>query len=102
MQRSYYLDPSSVGNQYSLIAGGKLKKVGSQNWACPNSDATNESGFSGLPSGFRDLNSTFKEVGFAGFFWAYPKWNLLSVITSGIPSGVAPKNAGASIRCLKD
>jgi uncharacterized protein (TIGR02145 family) len=89
------------GGASQALAGGKLKSVSSF-WKNTNVGATNESGFSGLPSGFRDINSTFKEVGSAGFFWAYPKWNLLSVITSGIPSGVAPKNAGASIRCLKD
>jgi len=35
------------------IAGGKLKAVEPQYWASPNTAATNESGFTGLPGGLR-------------------------------------------------
>ena len=31
------------------VAGGKMKSAGTQYWIGPNTDATNESGFSGLP-----------------------------------------------------
>jgi uncharacterized protein (TIGR02145 family) len=35
----------------AAVAGGKMKTTGLQYWISPNTDATNESGFSGLPGG---------------------------------------------------
>jgi uncharacterized protein (TIGR02145 family) len=35
------------------LAGGKMKEAGLAHWTSPNSGATNESGFAGLPSGYR-------------------------------------------------
>ena len=35
------------------VAIGKLKAVGTKYWLNPNADATNESGFNGLPGGWR-------------------------------------------------
>lgn len=34
-------------------AGGKMKTTGTTVWREPNTDATNESGFNGIPSGSR-------------------------------------------------
>lgn len=54
-------------------AGGKLKETGTVHWAAPNTGATNESGFTGLPGGFRSI--TFEEVpvfgklGIQGGWW---------------------------------
>ena len=36
------------------IAGGKMKATGTEYWSAPNTDATNESGFAGLPGGNRE------------------------------------------------
>jgi len=54
------------------IAGGKLKsKIG---WISPNTDATNESGFSGLPGGCVDGSCWYKarysDLGKVGYFWS--------------------------------
>jgi uncharacterized protein (TIGR02145 family) len=49
-------------------AGGPLKEVGTTHWAAPNTGATNTSGFSALPGGFR--GSTFYDVGSIGYWWS--------------------------------
>ncbi|MBP9848280.1 MAG: fibrobacter succinogenes major paralogous domain-containing protein [Flavobacterium sp.] len=41
------------------IAGGKMKETGFTHWINPNSAATNESGFTGLPGGDRWGNGVF-------------------------------------------
>jgi Fibrobacter succinogenes major domain (Fib_succ_major). len=53
------------------IAGGKLKDIGSGDWTYPNAGATNESGFTGLPSGnyggFVDVSDG---MGNYGYWWS--------------------------------
>ena len=42
------------------VAGGKLKEAGTSHWNTPNTEATNETGFTSLPGGYRyDYNGTF-------------------------------------------
>jgi uncharacterized protein (TIGR02145 family) len=52
------------------IAGGKLKENGTVNWHYPNTGATNESGFTALPGGWRDENGVYQEIGYQGVFWS--------------------------------
>ena len=54
------------------IAGGKMKEVGTLNWLSPNTEATNESGFSGLPGGARWHNNGAFDggVGYGGVWWS--------------------------------
>lgn len=40
-------------------AGRKMKSMGTTYWQSPNTGATNESGFSALPGGYRGFNSSF-------------------------------------------
>ena len=41
------------------VAGGKMKEAGTAHWNSPNTGATNESGFTGLPGGLRTVSGTF-------------------------------------------
>ena len=43
-------------------AGGKMKDTNSIYWKTPNLNATNESGFSGLPGGVRTSNGNFEYI----------------------------------------
>ena len=53
------------------VASGKLKEVGTNHWNFPNTGATNESGFTALPGGFRDhYLGAFYNLGIHGGFWS--------------------------------
>ena len=52
------------------IAGGRMKETGTVHWASPNTGATNSSGFTALPGGYRELNGQFLELTESGSFWA--------------------------------
>jgi len=56
-----------------LEAGGKLKEADTVHWESPNTGATNESGFSGLPGGKLNAGERkFNSIGVMGFFWSRP------------------------------
>lgn len=89
------------------IAGGKMKTT--TGWTAPNTDATNESGFSGLPGGYRDNNGTFDFVGDLGRWWSSNEMNIDAASNYGLNYGVGSagnygelKTGGLSCRCLRD
>lgn len=48
------------------IGGGKMKESGTLHWKSPNTGATNESGFTALPSGVRGIAATGNQGKFEG------------------------------------
>lgn len=106
-----YLDPNADGGNYSNnVAGIKMKSTGTQYWQSPNLNATNESGFSSLPSGVRLApNLDYNGMGIGTVYLSSTEyntnenWNIS--LYSGVDSGtrvVRFKKGGASIRCLKN
>jgi uncharacterized protein (TIGR02145 family) len=67
-------------NGYSgTNAGGKMKSTSSL-WNSPNTGATNSSGFSALPGGYRNPNGSFSMINVNSSFWSsYEKTNLNSI-----------------------
>ena len=88
--------------------GGKLKEAGTVHWNPPNTGATNVSGFTALPGGYRVNNGNFLNIGFYAYFWSstenssYTVWGrLLSSGTSATYRYADSKSAGFSVRCVK-
>ena len=52
-----------------VSSAGKLKEAGTSHWSAPNTDATNETGFSALPGGYRYNYGTYSFLGQYGHWW---------------------------------
>jgi len=89
--------------------GGKLKETGTTHWSSPNTGATNESGFTALPGGYRRNSGTFRGEGNIADFWCSMEYNesnawrhSLQYNTAQVFRGFYAKEGGLSIRCVKD
>lgn len=89
--------------------GGKLKETGTSHWRSPNTGATNESGFSALPGGYRLYWGTYFIMGGNAAFWSsteydsYGAWfRGLSYDKSDVYRRSYGKEYGFSVRCVRD
>jgi uncharacterized protein (TIGR02145 family) len=100
------------------IAGSQLKEVGTKHWCEPNSDATNQTGFTAVPGGTRSSTGEF----FArGYFYGYSDCGVygdwwtstedfsdmaigknLAANSSELTTSYTFKGTGYSVRCIKD
>ena len=93
----------------STVAGGKMKTV-SPLWNAPNTGATNASGFSGLPTGFRDdLDGSFVNLGGFGIWWCATEsgpdqaWSRgLYDTTTTVYRATNSERLGFGLRCVRD
>ncbi len=90
-------------------AGDGLKEAGNTHWTSLNTTATNASGFTALPGGFRGFDGSYGGAGNYAYFWASTEYNAsdawqrqLSFSYSGVDHNASPKECGFSIRCVKD
>ncbi|MGG7037112.1 MAG: fibrobacter succinogenes major paralogous domain-containing protein [Flavobacterium sp.] len=88
-------------------AGGEMKAVDIANWTYPNTDATDNSNFTGLPGGIVIKNGTFHFIGDYGYWWsstgidASTAWNRsLGYNSEVICRSYDNKNYGFSVRCI--
>ena len=91
------------------VAGGKMKTTGTTYWESPNEAATNESGFSALPGGYRINNGSFSNISFSARSWSATEsvnFNARDRTLYGHIGYVnrynTNKSFGASVRCLRD
>ena len=90
--------------------GGKLKEAGTVHWNSPNSGATNESGFTALPGGFRFHDGgIFYDMSYFGCWWAateisstYALGRYMYYNSSDVERNYYNKQDGFSIRCVRD
>jgi uncharacterized protein (TIGR02145 family) len=98
------------------IAGGKLKEAGYVHWESPNTDATNESGFTALPGGYcNNDDGIYSGLGNFGGWWSstinpepsHPTYSFLRAMyyNSGEVGFDLVKGHminGFAVRCVKD
>ncbi len=97
------------------VAGGKMKSTGTVEngtgyWNSPNTDATNSSGFSGIPGDFSNYIGEFTNyLGSYSYYWSSSQigtidaWmrTLYTEFGFGL-RGVGPRQNGLSVRCIRD
>lgn len=91
-------------------AGGKMKSMGTTYWQSPNTGATNESGFSTLPGGFRKSDGNFIYNRSYAIFWSATEddnlqpWSRFLNYDNGsvVSYFYYNKSFGNSVRCLRD
>jgi uncharacterized protein (TIGR02145 family) len=98
------------------IAGGPMKTTGTLGagtglWTAPNTGATNSSGFSGLPGGYRSSYSDgpYGLLGLNGYWWSatesttdYAWFRRLGYDYSSVFRLANHKDYGFSVRCVRD
>ena len=90
-------------------AGGKLKEAGTAHWNSPNTGATNESGFTALPGGYRRNDGIFYFIGSNGYWWSSTDHNTSSAWYRNLCNSysdvfryTSTKDIGFSVRCVRD
>jgi uncharacterized protein (TIGR02145 family) len=92
----------SLGGQSG--AGMRLKSI--SGWSEGN-NGTNETGFIGLPGGYRIENGIFQNLGSIGIWWSTAEGNSLTAVDHYLAqSGTlgrsnSPRQRGESVRCLR-
>lgn len=91
------------------VAGGKLKETGTTHWASPNTGATNETGFTALPGGYRINYGAFGYIGLSGYWWSASEYNATLAWFRGLYSNLSNvyrdyhyTEVGFSVRCVRD
>lgn len=91
------------------VAGGKMKESGTVHWNPPNTGATNQSGFTALPGGWRYyMDGSFADLDLRASFWSSTSTSsnmngrmyLITYDSEEVFSHVYDKKNGLSIRCV--
>jgi uncharacterized protein (TIGR02145 family) len=90
------------------VAGGKLKETGTIHWLAPNTEATNETGFTSLPGGYRKFNG-FYAIDTCCYFWSSTNnytagsWSRIMFYNGkDVYRGSFTKDVGFSVRCFRN
>jgi len=90
-------------------AVGKMKEAGTSHWTTPNTGATNSSGFTALPGGYRIYYGTIDYIGYDGYWWCSTQLNTfyawgrhLYYSSSIVCRDFYQKENGFSVRCVRD
>jgi uncharacterized protein (TIGR02145 family) len=98
----------------SSVSGGNMKtegtvEAGNGLWYAPNTGATNLSGFSAVPGGYRSQYGGFTQKGYGAYYWSGQSagsndgWFHQFLYNSSGPSGnIFDGRFGTSVRCIRD
>jgi uncharacterized protein (TIGR02145 family) len=93
------------------VAAGELKEAGTAHWTDPNTGATNGSGFTALPGGYRLIFGDFRNMGNNALLWSSTEDNTnpdfawyisLHYNSAGLYNFSDSKKIGMSVRCIRD
>jgi uncharacterized protein (TIGR02145 family) len=91
------------------VAGGKLKESGTTHWQSPNTGATNETGFTALPSGYRFDYGSYDAIGYVGSWWGSSEFSFtiacsrgVDYVNSSVFRDSGGERGGFAVRCVKD
>lgn len=86
-----------------------MSPTGTSLWLSPNTAATNESGFTGLPAGYRGDGGAFDGIGTNGIWWSSSEFTTpgawhrnLNYNIGNATRNYNYKENGFSVRCLRD
>lgn len=89
--------------------GARLKETGTLHWAFPNLGATNATGFTALPGGYRDTDGTFSQSGYYAYFWTSTEQSSVNGLDRILGFNIAwmmhnsdDKPRGMSVRCIQN
>ena len=97
------------GGQYA--ASSALREAGITHWTSPNSDATNSTGFTALPGGYRMVAGSFSQKGGCANFWTSTEpgsgsanYRLLMFNSTEVKNLTFSNDEmyGFSVRCIRD
>jgi uncharacterized protein (TIGR02145 family) len=100
---------TALSNNLGSDAGGKMKEEGTENWFETDSDVTNSSLFTGLPSGICITNGTYHLIEYHGYWWSVTSrdsetaWNRsLNYNSNIVCRSYDNLKYGLSVRFIKD
>lgn len=95
-----------------VVGGGLLKEVGNTHWIPENVGASDAFGFTALPGGIHSSTGSYFQLETIGHWWASGDWwrdasrggtGFMFVGSSeGVWYGAVGRNAGISVRCVRD
>ena len=100
-------DTSTCNYHGNIYAGLAIKEEGTAHWKGPNTIATNTSGFTGLPSGYRLFE--FSDLGELGLWWSSTSYGNdvswyygIYYQNESVFTNTYRKSTGLSVRLIRD
>ena len=86
-----------------------MKEAGTTHWASPNTGATNSSGFTALPSGYRYPDGSYLVLYYLNYIWSASEGSAIGSYirymeynTTRANRDTNAKTFGLNVRCIND